>query len=384
MSGESRRRPPDRKQRILVAARDLFVRLGYPNVSMALIAENVGITAGALYRHFSNKAILLEEVMADSFAYLDSPIARVDFEGVVEEATAQILDRPYLSDLWTHEVRYLPEERIKQLRRRMLAYNRSLMPPLHREHPGLDPEQEELLAWAVQSVLSCLGRRAIHIPQQERLLAVRAALRAVAGASLVPLGEKRPQIPPRLRPASMRERLLLAAFEQFGYNGYQDTSMDSIGAAADVTGSNLYSYFESKADLLRAVYERGNHALWVALDAAMSRTTDPAEALRFAVESYSRLARSWASTIEDPTGEVALDEAALAAQREYVGEWVALLGAAMPLLGRREARLRVHVALFLVSDLYRNPRVSFYERFQENLALMMLAVLLDDRIPPCA
>jgi AcrR family transcriptional regulator len=238
-----------------------------------------------------------------------------------------------------------------------------------------------LLAWAVQSVLSCVGRRAIHIPQQERLPAVRAALHAVAAARLVPLGEPRRPAPPRLQPVSMRERLLLAAFEQFGDNGYQDTSMASIGAAADVTGASLYSYFESKADLLRALYDRGNHALWVALDAAMSRTTEPAEALRFAVESYIRLARTWASTIEDPTGELALDESALAAQREYVGEWVALLSGVMPRLSRTEARLRVHIALFLVSDLYRNPRVSCYEGFQENLALTVLAVLLDGRVP---
>ena len=43
-----RRRPKDRKQQILVQARDLFLGLGYPNVSMAMIADRVGITAGAL------------------------------------------------------------------------------------------------------------------------------------------------------------------------------------------------------------------------------------------------------------------------------------------------------------------------------------------------
>lgn len=378
---EPRRRPRDRKQQILLAARDLFVQRGYPNVSMALIAESVGITAGGLYRHFDNKAILLDEVITESFAYLDSPLELEDFEDAVTAALEQVHDRPHLADLWAHEVRYLSQDRRRQLRGRMLAYSRSLVPALRREQPGLDPEQQELLAWAAQSVLSCAGRRAIRISQQERLSAVRAALRAVAEASLVPLSGRRSEPPPRLRPGSMRERLLLAAFEQFGSNGYQDTSMDSIAAAADVTGPNLYSYFQSKADVLRAVYERGIHALWIALDAAMSRTADPAEALRLAVESYARLARSWASTIDDPTGEAALDEAMVAAQREYVREWVALLGAVLPGLGQREARLRVHIAFFLVSDLYRNPRVSFYQGFQENLALIMLAVLFDGQLP---
>jgi AcrR family transcriptional regulator len=57
-----RRRPKDRKQQILVQARDLFLGLGYPNVSMAMIADRVGITAGALYRHYST-TILTDETM---------------------------------------------------------------------------------------------------------------------------------------------------------------------------------------------------------------------------------------------------------------------------------------------------------------------------------
>lgn len=54
-----RRRPKDRKDQIVEAARQLIVARGYRNVSMAEIAEAVGITAGALYRHFANKAVLL-------------------------------------------------------------------------------------------------------------------------------------------------------------------------------------------------------------------------------------------------------------------------------------------------------------------------------------
>ena len=62
-----RRRPKDRKDQIVEAARQLIVARGYRNVSMADIAEAVGITAGALYRHFSNKAVLLGAVIDQSF-----------------------------------------------------------------------------------------------------------------------------------------------------------------------------------------------------------------------------------------------------------------------------------------------------------------------------
>ncbi len=48
-------RPRNRKAQIITVAREQFGRSGYHNVSMEGIASAVGITAGALYRHFPNK-----------------------------------------------------------------------------------------------------------------------------------------------------------------------------------------------------------------------------------------------------------------------------------------------------------------------------------------
>lgn len=375
---DPRRRPRDRKQQILVAARDLFVERGYPNVSMALISERVGITAGALYRHFKNKAVLLEQVMDANFAWVDDLAPRAEAGYAIEDAISWVIDRPYLPDLWTHEIRYLPEVKLQALRRRMLTWSQALTPALRNQRPDLDQRQQELIAWAIQSVLSCLGRRNIRSPMSVRLLAVRSALRAVAAAELVPVGTKRVSSPPRLAPVSMRERLLIAAFEQFATRGYQDTSMADIAAAADVTASNCYGYFESKADLLRAVYDRGTHALWIGLDQALAAQS-PHEALDEAARSYIRVAGSWSSILDDSTGEPGLREASLAAQREYVAEWVALLGRTFPELQPRQARARVQIALFLVTDLYRNQRISRYASFHQNLTSLVLAVLHDRR-----
>lgn len=371
-----RRRSRDRKQQILNAARDLFAQSGYPNVTMAQIAERVGITAGALYRHFSNKSVLLQEVIAQNFAWLDEPIAHTDYDEVVEAMIAIGIDRPYVSDLWTHEIRYLSEETVVDLRMRMRKWNRSLAPALLRRRPDLDPGQEELLAWALQSLLSCLGRQAIHSPMSVRLPAVRAAMAAIVTAGLEPTGRATVPQRPRLAPVSMRERLLLAAFDQFGERGFQDASMASIAALADVTGPNLYSYFESKAELLRAVLDRGTHALWLSVDQAFETSATHREVLEKLVRSYVSLSRSWA-TIEDPTGEYAVEEPATALQREYVAEWVALLQQVHPGLARRPARMRVQLGLFLISDLYRNPRVSRHESFVDNLCVLVMAVLFD-------
>jgi AcrR family transcriptional regulator len=372
---EPRRRPRDRKQQILVAARDLFVEHGYPNVAMSAIAEKVGITAGALYRHFNTKAVLLESVVADNFAWLDEPLTAGSFAEAVDDALARVIDRPYLSDLWIHELRYLPEEQARALRRRMRQWTERLIPPLRRGRPGLDEGQEELLIWAAQSLMSCVGRRAIHVPRSVRLPVVRTALHALTRVELPPTGAKTMTPRAGLQPVSRRERLLLAAIEQFARNGYHETSMASIGAAADVTGPNLYGYFAGKADLLQAVYERGTHALWLSLDQALTTADSPTEGLTAVVRSFVPIARTWSAILDDPTAESAIAEAALTAQREYVGEWSALLARGLPYLDAREARLRVQLGLFLIADLYRNPRLSHRESFPESLTALVLAVL---------
>lgn len=361
-----------------MAARDLFVEHGYPNVSMATIAAQVGIRAGALYRHFDTKAVLLESVIADNFGWIDEPMNATGFAEVVDDVLARVTDRPYLSDLWIHEVRYLPAEQARSLRRRMRQWTGNLVPPLRRARPGLDAGQEELLTWAIQSLTSCVGRRAIHAPQSVRLPAVRAGIHALTRAEPPPTGAETVTPPAGPLPVSRRERLLLAAIDQFARNGYHETSMTSIGAAADVTGPNLYGYFASKADLLQAVYERGTHALWLSLDEALTGAGSLREALTAVVRSFVRIARPWSAILDDPTAEPGVVATALTAQREYVGEWSALVARVLPHLDARVARLRVQLGLFLVADLYRNPRVSRYESFPESLTALVLAVLCDD------
>ncbi|TCP41237.1 TetR family transcriptional regulator [Tamaricihabitans halophyticus] len=379
-SVDVRRRPRDRKSQILVAARGLFVEQGYPNVTMAQIAERVGITAGALYRHFNNKSVLLEKVVDASFAWVDEPLAVEDLGGQIEIILSLAADSPHLADLWAHEVRYLPEQRLHDLRRRMSAWRGVVAAALGRRRPDLAEEQTHVLAWAIQSLMSCLGRRALRAPMSLRVPAVRAAMHAVATAGLVPLRgsvANDRQASARLASVSVRERLLVAAFEQFAERGYSETTMASLGAVANVTGQNLYSYFESKADVLKAVIDRGHHALWLGLDDAFACSTTASEALYRLVENYIARAGSWIAAVEDPTGEVVLGETAVAAQREYVAEWIALLVRACPDLGAAEARVRVQLALFVISDLHGAPPLRRDAAFRENLMLIVMTILFD-------
>lgn len=53
----------DTKEKILITALHLFAKNGYEAVSVSMIAGKLGITKGALYRHFKNKRDILQSIV---------------------------------------------------------------------------------------------------------------------------------------------------------------------------------------------------------------------------------------------------------------------------------------------------------------------------------
>jgi AcrR family transcriptional regulator len=66
----------DIKSRIVAAARALYFERGPDAVTMRAVAERVGVTATALYRHFADKDTLLREVMGEGSRLLGSHLFR--------------------------------------------------------------------------------------------------------------------------------------------------------------------------------------------------------------------------------------------------------------------------------------------------------------------
>ncbi len=58
------------KEKIFDAAVDLFAENGYDRVSVRDIARAVGLTEGAVYKHYSSKDEILESI----FAYIEGRI----------------------------------------------------------------------------------------------------------------------------------------------------------------------------------------------------------------------------------------------------------------------------------------------------------------------
>ena len=63
------------KEKILVAALHLFAKDGYEAVSVSKIAEKLGITKGALYKHYENKKDIFNSIVV-RMSQLDREIAR--------------------------------------------------------------------------------------------------------------------------------------------------------------------------------------------------------------------------------------------------------------------------------------------------------------------
>ncbi len=69
------------RERILEAARDLFLAKGFEGVSVRRIAERAGCSPGMLYHFYANKELLLARVVEDTFVKLDALMMRAAARG---------------------------------------------------------------------------------------------------------------------------------------------------------------------------------------------------------------------------------------------------------------------------------------------------------------
>jgi AcrR family transcriptional regulator len=317
--------------------------------------------------------VLLHEIVRDSLdGLVPDPADRLDVS--IRRSVTVAVSRPYLRALWSREVRIPRDSDHDRVRALLRSAAAAFAPAIRRERPDLTAKQAELLACGVQSVLSSVGRHAARVsgPELTDLLS-----NAALALCQTQLHDPRPALRARrssLQPFSRRERLLVAATRLFAERGYHATAMADIGAAADVTGPNLYGYFDSKATVLRAVIERGTHGLWLDLDDAFRRHRTARDALCAVVAAYVRRRRDW-EALAVHLSDDEINALATSYQREYVREWIALLRQSRPDLTMPAARVLVHAALTVINDLNRTPDLAADGAFADNLDALTVAVL---------
>ena len=371
-----RTRPRNRRTIILAAAFDAFAHDGYHDTSMAMVAARVGISPGALYRHFDSKQHLLGQCL---LAGLDDALARLEGayrrgtagDTVVVELVQVALDRRGLPRLWQLEFRHLhPTDRITVLLR-AARITEFLRRTLRAQRPDLRPADVELLSWAAFSVAASPAYHRLELPPPVAARILVATVRAVLAVELPASGAGAAHVRahwaasdrPGLDRTVRRERLLAAAAHLFTARGYPGVSIDDIGAAVGITGPAVYHYFDSKAQLLDEIVRRHDEWVHLMVSRALSHGRDPGEALRTLTRNFARfgvdepdlLAITVSQTRYLPT----------AAERRYrqvrqdgIGRWARMLRTQRPEVAPPVARMLIRAATTVVIEAVRNPRLA--------------------------
>ena len=92
-----------------------------------------------------------------------------------------------------------------------------------------------------------------------------------------------------------RERLVASAADLMHRQGVPVTTLAQVAQAADVPPGNVYYYFKTKDDLVRAVIQARTEQIHGLISAADKRRT-PAAALKALLRSWRTCARSWPAT----------------------------------------------------------------------------------------
>jgi AcrR family transcriptional regulator len=363
-----RRRPKDRKAQIARASAEAFSTLGYYGVSMETIAKRVGISAAALYRHYSSKyelfrdAVLnLGQQLVDCTAFADEVAG--DPQLALRRLVSALIDTAMANresgGLYRWEGRYLRADDQASLIAQMRMVHLRIQRPLMEIRPELTSRQRWMLSTSALSVIGSIVDHRAKLPA----IQVRALLADLADAVLaadlpdVTDGVAEPRSPlasPSETPKY--EALLNESMRLFNLKGYRDTSMEDIAMAVGMPASGIYRYFSGKSDILAAAFRRAADRLSGELSVIVGTVPDREEALTAVIDAY--VARSFDRPELDyvyyterlnmtPGDQKILRNL----QRANVESWVALVVSVRPDWTPGQARFAVHAAMSLVIDL---------------------------------
>ena len=363
-----RRRPKDRKAQIARASAEAFSTLGYYGVSMETIAKRVGISAAALYRHYSSKyelfrdAVLnLGQQLVDCTAFADEVAG--DPQLALRRLVSALIDTAMANresgGLYRWEGRYLRADDQASLIAQMRMVHLRIQRPLMEIRRELTSRQRWMLSTSALSVIGSIVDHRAKLPA----IQVRALLADLADAVLaadlpdVTDGVAEPRSPlasPSETPKY--EALLNESMRLFNLKGYRDTSMEDIAMAVGMPASGIYRYFSGKSDILAAAFRRAADRLSGELSAIVGTVPDREEALTAVIDAY--VARSFDRPELDyvyyterlnmtPGDQKILRNL----QRANVESWVDLVVSVRPDWTPGQARFAVHAAMSLVIDL---------------------------------
>lgn len=387
-----RRRPKDRKAQIARASAESFSALGYHGVSMEAIASRVGISAAALYRHYSSKyelfrdAVLnLSQQLVDGTAFAEEPDGdpRDQLRRLVAALSDTALVNRESGGLYRWEARYLHGDDQSTLDAQVRTVHRRIQRPLMELRPELNSRGRWTLSTAVLGVIGSVVDHRSKLPAGQ----IRALLAEICDSVLA---AELPDFPNATDPvapptpavnATKYEALLTESMRLFNQNGYRDTTMEDIAAAVGMPASGIYRYFSGKSDILAAGFRRAADRLSADMSEVLGAAQDPEQALGALIDDY--VARSFDRPELDyvyyterlnmtPADQKILRDL----QRAAVESWVEVVMPVRPGWSAAQARFAVHAAMALVIDLGRLMNYQNSEQARAVVAVMIDLTLL--------
>ncbi|MEV0668793.1 helix-turn-helix domain-containing protein [Mycobacterium sp. NPDC050441] len=383
-----RRRPKDRKAQIARASAESFSALGYHGVSMEAIASRVGISAAALYRHYSSKyelfrdAVLnLSQQLVDGTAFADEADSdpRERLRLIVAALSDTALVNRESGGLYRWEARYLRGDDQSTLDAQVRTVHRRIHRPLMELRPELSSRARWTLSTAVLGVIGSVVDHRSKLPAGQVRALLADICDTVLAAELPEFSSTTDPVvtPPPVVSVTKYEALLTESMRLFNQNGYRDTTMEDIAAAVGMPASGIYRYFSGKSDILAAGFRRAADRLSADMAEVLGAATDPEQALGALIDDY--VARSFDRPELDyvyyterlnmtPADQKILRDL----QRAAVESWVEVVMPVRPRWSAGQARFAVHAAMALVIDL---GRLMNYENSEQ--ARAVVAVMVD-------
>ncbi len=366
---QPRRRPKNRKAQIANVAAEAFSEQGYHAVSMDDIANRVGVSAAALYRHspskydlFRTAVLALSEQLLEATAFADElPVAEHNAPQVYDRLVSALIDVALANrsrgGVYRWGSRYLVDDDPAALTAQMKMVNLRLQKPIRVLRPELGSQQRWTLSVSVLGVIGSLvdHRAALSSGRVHGLFGEMARALLWARLPASPADAPVPPAPERAVAAGRFEAILREAMRLFLQNGYRHTTVDEIARAVGMPTSGIYRYFPGKADILTALFRRAADRLSADTAVILAAHADPATALNMLVHSYvgRSLDHPGIDSLyftERPNLSPADGVLLRNMQRATVDSWVEVLTAVYPDLSHRDARFVVQAAFALVVD----------------------------------
>ena len=375
-----------RRRQLAEEAARQFHRHGFHRVALADVANAVGITAPAVYRHFRNKKALLVGAINSGLDVVDIALGDdLSLDQLLVSLAGAAVERRDVWALLQRELRHLDAVDRAPIEARFAEFVARLASRVQDERVDADEGQVALLVTAALAALSSPATHDLGLPPKEYRRWLAAAAVAACRSDL-PVNSNFPtDVAAEVLTAEPRSRsdmVLDTAIELFHERGYAGVSLDDIGAAVGMAGPSVYYHFRSKSELLVTAFSHA--AQWLAIDregrrraAGVGPTLQDVihQYVDFAVRRRHLFGVYVTEVINLPPEAARRIKDALDAD---VADWSAALAQQRPALTEAARQVLVYAARSVVNDVVRIGRLHTRPGIRAELEAILHAVLSSD------